>query len=36
MVLICPDQSVRESLKRGVKRAAFLQEQVAACAAPAT
>jgi hypothetical protein len=36
MVLICPDQSVREMLRRGVKRAAFLQEQVAACATPAT
>ena len=36
MVLICPDQNVREMLKRGVKRANFLQEQVAACAAPAT
>ena len=36
MVLICPDQSVREMLRRGVKRANFLQEQVAACAAPAT
>ena len=36
MVLICPDQNVREMLKRGVKRPAFLQEQVAACAAPAT
>ena len=35
MVLICPDQSVREMLRRGVKRANFLQEQVAACAAPA-
>ena len=35
MVLICPDQSMREMLKRGVKRPAFLQEQVAACAAPA-
>ena len=36
MVLICGDQSVREMLKRGVKRPNFLQEQVAACAAPAT
>ena len=36
VVLICGDQSVRELLKRGVKRANFLQEQVAACAAPAT
>ena len=33
MVLICPDQSVRELLRRGVKRANFLQEQVAACEA---
>ena len=36
MVLICGDQSVREMLKRGVKRPNFLHEQVAACAAPAT
>jgi peroxiredoxin len=36
MVLICPDQSVREMLRRGVKRADFLQEQIAACTAPAT
>ena len=36
MVLICPDQSVREMLRRGVKRANFLQEQVAACEAAAT
>ncbi len=35
IVLICPDQSVREMLRRGVKRADFLQEQAAACAAPA-
>ena len=33
MVLICPDQNVRELLRRGVKRANFLQEQVAACEA---
>jgi cytochrome oxidase Cu insertion factor (SCO1/SenC/PrrC family) len=36
MVLICPDQSVREMLRRGVKRANFLQEQVAACETAAT
>lgn len=33
MVLICPDQNVRELLRRGVKRAKFLQEQVATCEA---
>jgi len=33
MVLICPEQNVRELLRRGVKRANFLQEQVAACEA---
>ena len=33
VVLICPDQNVRELLRRGVKRANFLQEQVATCEA---
>ena len=33
MVLICPDQSVRQMLRRGVKRANFLQEQIATCQA---
>ena len=33
VVLICPDQNVRELLRRGVKRAKFLQEQVATCEA---
>ena len=33
MVLICPDQNVRELLRRGVKRPNFLQQQVAACEA---
>ncbi len=36
MVLICPDQNVREMLRRGVKRVNFLEEQVATCAAAAT
>ena len=33
VVLICQDQNVRELLRRGVKRANFLQEQVATCEA---
>ena len=33
VVLICPDQNVRELLRRGVKRANFLEEQVATCEA---
>ena len=35
MVLICPDQSVRENLRRGVKRANFRKDQLGSCAAPA-
>ena len=33
MVLICPDQSMRQMLRRGVKRANYLQEQLATCQA---